>query len=215
NMGINGAEKESFDTIVAIGSKSSLPHSNPSFSKTFNPKNPEIILFDWGAKYNGYCSDTSRTIVYSEREEEIFDIVLEAHDKAISAAKPGVVCEDVDKVARDIIAEYGFADNFIHSTGHGVGLDIHELPNISNKNKTNNPNKNKDNNKSKNKNNHNTNQGSPKNQNNQNQVLQENMVITIEPGIYLEGEFGVRIEDMVCVSKNPKAMGKLAQKLYI
>lgn len=194
NMGINGAESESFDTIVAIGSKSSLPHSGPSFNKTFDVNNPEIVLFDWGAKYNGYCSDTSRTIVYSEKEEEIFDIVLEAHDKAIASANPGVSCSDVDKIARDIITEYGFGDNFIHSTGHGVGLDIHELPNISSRNKNNNENIDNI---------------------HQSQILQENMVITIEPGIYLEGEFGVRIEDMVCVGKNPKVIGNLAQKLYI
>ncbi|MGL6298233.1 MAG: M24 family metallopeptidase [Methanobacteriaceae archaeon] len=207
-MGINGAECESFDTIVAIGSKSSLPHSDPSFNKTFDINNPEIVLFDWGAKYNGYCSDTSRTIVYSENEEEIFDIVLEAHDKAIAAAKPGVACSDIDKVARDIITEYGFGDNFIHSTGHGVGLDIHELPNISsrNNNNNNNSNNNKNNNENESYNGDTVKEG---------QILQENMVITIEPGIYLEGEFGVRIEDMVCVGKNPKVMGNLAQKLYI
>ena len=85
-------------------------------------------MVDWGAKYNGYCSDNTRTIVYNEKEQEIFDIVRESHDKAIKAIKPGLKCCEIDKVSRDIIKEYGYGDKFIHSTGHSLGLDIHETP---------------------------------------------------------------------------------------
>ncbi|MDR0900641.1 MAG: aminopeptidase P family protein, partial [Methanobrevibacter sp.] len=150
----DGAEKESFETIIASGSNSSLPHAKTEHKKLEAP-----ILMDWGCKYNSYCSDTSRTIPYTEYQEEIFDIVLEAHNKAIKAIKPGIAACEIDNVARSIIADYGFEDNFIHSTGHSLGLDIHESPSISKKDNT---------------------------------ILKENMVITIEPGIYFEGKFGVR-----------------------
>ena len=131
-------------------------------------------------KFEGYCSDTTRTFIYTERQEEISDIVLEAHDKAIDAVKAGVKACEVDKVARDIISEYGYGDNYIHSTGHSLGLDIHENPSVSLKDQT---------------------------------VLENNMIITIEPGIYLEGEFGIRIEDMVLVDKKGKLIGNLPQIL--
>ena len=123
-----------------------------------------------------YCSDTTRTFIYSERQEEISNIVLEAHDKAIKAVKEGIKACEVDKVARDIISEYGYGDNFIHTTGHSLGLDIHERPTVALRDKT---------------------------------VLENNMVVTVEPGIYLEGEFGVRIEDMVLVDKKGKVIGNL------
>lgn len=159
-----GAESESFDTIVASGSNSSLPHSIPQHKELEAP-----ILIDWGAKYKGYCSDNTRTIVFSDKQQEIFDIVLEAHDKTIKAIHAGMKASDVDKVARDIITEYGYGDNYIHSTGHSLGLDIHEEPNVSYRNDT---------------------------------LLERNMFVTVEPGIYLEGDFGVRIEDTVIVDKD-------------
>jgi len=167
----NGAESESFDTIIATGSNSSLPHSTPE-----NKSLGEPILIDWGAKYMGYCSDNTRTIVYTEKEHEIFDIVLESHNKAIKSIKPGVKCLDIDKIARDIISEYGYEKNFIHSTGHSLGLDIHEAPNFSIKDDT---------------------------------ILEKNMVLTVEPGIYLEGNFGVRIEDTIHVQNKGKIIGDL------
>ncbi len=166
-----GAEGESFDTIVATGPKSSLPHSVPEDKKLETP-----ILIDWGAKYKGYCSDNTRTIVFNEKQEEIFNIVLEAHDKAIKSLHSGMKACEVDKIARDIITEYGYGDNFIHSTGHSLGLDIHEKPNVSTKDKT---------------------------------VLENNMFITVEPGIYLEGEFGVRIEDTVMIENKGQIVGDL------
>ena len=171
----NGASVESFDTIFASGPVSSLPHSTPRQHPLDTP-----VLVDYGCKFGGYCSDTTRTFIYTERQEEISDIVLEAHDKAIDAVKAGVKACEVDKVARDIITEYGFGDNFIHSTGHSLGLDIHESPSVSLKDQT---------------------------------VLENNMIVTIEPGIYLEGEFGIRIEDMVLVDKKGKLIGSLPQIL--
>ena len=171
----NGASVESFDTIFASGPVSSLPHSTPRQHALETP-----VLVDYGCKFEGYCSDTTRTFLYTERQEEISSIVLEAHDKAIDAVREGVKACEVDKVARDIITEYGYGDNFIHSTGHSLGLDIHESPSVSLKDQT---------------------------------VLENNMIVTIEPGIYLEGEFGIRIEDMVLVDKRGKLIGNLPQIL--
>ena len=167
----NGASEESFETIITSGSNSSLPHA-----KCENKKLETPILMDWGCKFEGYCSDTSRTFVESEEQEEIFDIVLEAHDKAIDYIKPGVKVCQIDEIARSIISEYGYGENFIHSTGHSLGLDIHEKPNISKKDET---------------------------------ILEKNMVITIEPGIYIEDKFGVRIEDMVLIDNKGVVMGDL------
>ena len=171
----NGASVESFDTIFASGPVSSLPHSTPRQHALETP-----VLVDYGCKFEGYCSDTTRTFLYTERQEEISSIVLEAHDKAIDAVREGVKACEVDKVARDIITEYGYGDNFIHSTGHSLGLDIHESPSVSLKDQT---------------------------------VLENNMIVTIEPGIYLEGEFGIRIEDMVLVDKKGKLIGNLPKIL--
>ena len=167
----NGASKESFDTIVTSGANSSLPHAIPEAKKLENP-----ILIDWGAIYNGYCSDNTRTMVYTEVQQEIWDIVAEAHDKAIKAIKPGLKCCQIDKVARDIITEYGYGDKFIHSTGHSLGLDIHEAPGFSIKDDT---------------------------------IIESGMVITVEPGIYLEGEFGVRLEDTISISRRGRVIGNL------
>lgn len=167
----NGADKESFDTIVTSGPNSSLPHAIPEAKKLSQP-----ILIDWGCIFEGYCSDNTRTMVYTEKQQEIWDIVAEAHDKAIKAIKPGIKCCDVDKVARDIISDYGYEEKFIHSTGHSLGLDIHETPGFSPRDET---------------------------------VIERGMVITVEPGIYLEGEFGVRLEDTVSISNRGNVIGDL------
>lgn len=171
----NGASGESFDTILVSGSNTSLPHAIPQSKTLENP-----ILVDWGAKYNGYCSDNTRTIVYTEKEQEIFDIVRESHDKAIKAIKPGLKCCEIDIVSRDIIKEYGYGDKFIHSTGHSLGLDIHETPTFTARDDT---------------------------------IIEKGMVITVEPGIYLEGEFGVRLEDTVAIENNAKIIGDLPIEL--
>ena len=167
----NGASNESFDTIVTSGPSSSLPHAIPEAKKLNQP-----ILIDWGAIFEGYCSDNTRTVVYTESQQEIWDIVAEAHDKAIKAIKPGLKCCEIDKVARDIIKDYGYGDKFIHSTGHSLGLDIHESPGFAPKDDT---------------------------------IIEKGMVITVEPGIYLEGEFGVRLEDTVSISKKADVIGNL------
>ncbi len=174
-MRSNGGECESFDTIVTSGSNSSLPHATPTSKSLKDP-----ILIDWGSKYQGYCSDNTRTIIYSEKQHEIFDIVKESHNKAIQAIKPGVRCCEIDRVARDIITEYGYGDNFIHSTGHSLGLDIHEYPSFSS---------------------------------NDNTILENGMVMTVEPGIYIEGEFGVRLEDSVKIDNIGRILGKLPLKI--
>ena len=171
NMIENGASEPSFETIVTSGANSSLPHAVPTSNKLEEP-----ILIDWGAKYEGYCSDNTRTLVYTEKQHEIFDIVAEAHNKAIHKISPGMKCCDVDKIARDIISEYGYGDNFIHSTGHSLGLDIHESPAFSSKDET---------------------------------IIEKGMVMTVEPGIYLEGKFGVRLEDTVAIDNKARILGKL------
>ena len=175
NMRINGSERASFESIMASGARTSLPHGTPSFNKVESP-----ILVDWGAVYNNYSSDTTRTIIETERQEEIFNIVLDAQKTAIKSIKPGVRSCDIDTAARDVITEYGYGDAFIHSTGHGVGLEIHEKPNLSKNDEV---------------------------------KLEKGMVITVEPGIYLEGEFGVRIEDMVLVTNQATILNKIKTKI--
>ena len=175
NMKINGSERASFESIMASGARTSLPHGTPSLNKVESP-----ILVDWGAVYNNYSSDTTRTIIETERQEEIFNIVLDAQKTAIKSIKPGVRSCDIDTAARDVITEYGYGDAFIHSTGHGVGLEIHEKPNLAKRDEA---------------------------------KLEKGMVITVEPGIYLEGEFGVRIEDMVLVKNQASVLNKIKTKI--
>jgi len=175
NMMVRGSSKPSFETIVASGERSSLPHGTPTGKKIESP-----VVVDWGAVYKGYASDTTRTIIETENQEEIFNIVLEANKKAVSAIKPGVKTSEVDKAARDVIEDYGYGDAYIHSTGHGVGLEIHEIPSLSQKDNT---------------------------------TLERGMVVTVEPGIYLEGEFGVRVEDMVHITNRGKVLNRLNHKL--
>lgn len=124
----NGSIKPAFDTIIASGTRSSIPHA------TISPNNLESpVVIDWGAVYNNYCSDITRTFIESEKEHEIFDIVMESQKEAIKIIKPGIKASYVDKVARNVIEEYGYGENFIHSTGHGLGLEVHENPTLSNR----------------------------------------------------------------------------------
>lgn len=164
-----GAEDISFSLITITGKKTSLPHGVPSDDIV---REGDFFTFDFGAMYEGYHSDTTRTVAIgfaTDKMREIYDIVLQAQLKTLEAVKPGVKCSDVDKTARDIITQAGYGKFFGHSTGHGVGLDIHELPYVSSRSDS---------------------------------ILRPNMVITDEPGVYLPGEFGVRIEDMLCVTEN-------------
>ena len=175
NMRINSSERASFETIMASGARTSLPHGVPTSNKIESP-----VLIDWGAVYNNYSSDTSRTIIETGKQEEIFNIVLDAQKTAIKSIKPGVRSCEIDTIARDVITEYGYGDSFIHSTGHGVGLEIHEKPSLSK---------------------------------NDESELEEGMVVTVEPGIYLEGEFGVRIEDMILIKNRAHVLNKIKSKL--
>ncbi len=162
-----GAEAMSFETIAASGARSALPHGRATKAKL--PRRGFLTL-DFGVVLDGYCSDMTRTVHLgkgSQREWDVYHSVLEAQLAAVAAVGPGVSCGYVDAAARSVLRRAGLEKAFSHSTGHGVGLEIHEGPRVAAK---------------------------------QTQALQPGMVITIEPGAYLEGEFGVRIEDEVLVT---------------
>ena len=165
----NGAEKIAFDLITVTGKKTSLPHGVPTDVEV---RNGDFVTFDIGAVYEGYHSDMTRTVAVgevSDKQREIYDIVLKSHLAGLDAVRAGVSGFDVDKVCRDIIKDAGYGEFFGHGTGHGVGLEIHEEPRVSPKGET---------------------------------ILKSGMIITVEPGIYLPDEFGVRIEDTVLVTDN-------------
>ena len=164
-----GGQDVSFDLITISGKKTSLPHGVPNDNII---KSGDFFTMDIGAVYNGYHSDMTRTVAvqsYTDEMAKIYSIVLNAQTEALKSIKSGIKANFVDNVARKIISDAGYGKCFGHSTGHGVGLDIHELPFISPKSDT---------------------------------VLEENMVITVEPGIYIEDCFGVRIEDMISVKND-------------
>jgi Xaa-Pro aminopeptidase len=167
-MRILGAEKTAFDTIVATGPRSALPHAHPT-RHTLGDK--ELVLIDMGAMVDGYASDMTRVAhigTPSRRLREMYRAVAEAQLAATDAVRPGIPVYKVDATARDVLKRHGLDEQFIHSTGHGLGLEIHEPPKIGKKEKT---------------------------------RLQAGMVITIEPGVYVEGFGGVRIEDTVLVTE--------------
>ena len=173
----------SFEPIVAINENAAKPHALPTSKKL---KLNDLLLVDAGVKYKRYCSDRTCTSAVdfekfsfkreqkfkNEKHQKVYDIVLKAQLNAIEKARVGMKASQVDKLTRDIIEKSGFGKYFIHSTGHGVGLDIHEFPNINSKSDV---------------------------------IIENNMVFTIEPGIYLPNEFGVRIEDTI-VMQNGKAV---------
>ncbi|HZD47902.1 MAG TPA: aminopeptidase P family protein, partial [Silvibacterium sp.] len=162
-----GAEAMSFETIVASGPRSALPHGRASARKT--PRNGFVTL-DFGVILKGYCSDMTRTVCIGHpgrSERSAYDAVLEAQEAAVAAVRPGATCGEVDEAARSTLRKAGLDTYFTHSTGHGVGLEIHESPRIAT---------------------------------GQTQELKPGMVVTIEPGIYIPGKFGIRIEDMVAVT---------------
>jgi Xaa-Pro aminopeptidase len=164
-----GAEGMSFETIVASGARSALPHGRATQAKL--PRNGFVTL-DFGVILNGYCSDMTRTVHLgraSREERAAYDAVLEAQEAAVNAVRPGATCGEVDKAARDVLERAKLGKYFTHSTGHGVGLEIHEQPRVAA---------------------------------GQEMRLEAGMVITIEPGVYLPGKFGIRIEDMVAVTED-------------
>jgi Xaa-Pro aminopeptidase len=161
-----GAEAMSFETIVASGERSALPHGRASSAKL--PKRG-FVTMDFGVVLDGYMSDMTRTVHLGKarpEERDVYDAVLEAQEAAVSAVAAGVTAGTIDEAARGVLRRDGLDEYFTHSTGHGVGLEIHEGPRLAAK---------------------------------QTQALEQGMVITIEPGVYMPGRFGLRIEDMVLV----------------
>lgn len=162
-----GAEGVAFDIIVATGPRAALPHAQPT---TRPIEEGDVVLFDFGAQYQGYCSDESCTVVVgraTEEQKRIYTIVKDAHDKAIEQVRPGVRLAEIDATARDYINQSGHGEHFGHGTGHGVGLAVHEWPVVGKDSRD---------------------------------VAEAGMIFTIEPGIYIPGWGGVRIEDMVLVT---------------
>ncbi len=177
-----GSESLPFHIIVASGANAALPHAKAT-DKVISCGEP--VLIDMGARFQGYCSDLSRTICLGKSDQtfsRLYDLVLKAQLAAIAGAKPGIQGLEVDRLARNIIEEAGYGEAFGHSLGHGVGLDGHELPAIS--------------------------PGSAS-------LLQEGMVFTIEPGVYISGWGGIRIEDMVVLEDNKASVLTKAEKLTV
>ena len=164
----HGSIKPAFDSIVVSGKKTSFPHALPTKDKI-----EDILLIDIGAVYEGYCSDITRTFLLKDDEEmrKIYNLVYEAKKVAEEHLKEGISAKQIDNIVREFFGDY--KDLFIHSLGHGVGLEIHEDPRLSIKLKD-----------------------------DENIVLKEGMVVTIEPGLYLKNKFGVRIEDLYLIKKN-------------
>ena len=132
-MALYGSEEPAFETIVATGADTADCHAVPNGNKV---KKGDFILFDFGATVNGYRSDMTRTVAFgevSDEQKKIYDIVLSAHLEAMKNIKPGIKCSQIDKIARDIIKNNGYEKDFLHSLGHGVGIDIHEEPRLSEK----------------------------------------------------------------------------------
>lgn len=164
-----GAEAMSFPTIIASGARSAMPHGRAS-EQVITPGG--FVVCDFGVILAGYCSDQTRTVWVGARSDEArsaYDAVLEAQQAAIAAVRSGVTAGEVDAAARKVLTRAGLGRFFTHSTGHGVGLEIHEAPRIAK---------------------------------GQTDVLKPGMVITIEPGVYFPGKWGIRIEDMVTVTEN-------------
>lgn len=162
-----GASGSAFETIVASGERSALPHGLAS-DKVL--EKGDLVLMDFGARVQGYTSDMTRTVVLgqaNEKQREIYHVVLGALRKTIEQVKPNMTGKQVDHIAREWIAEHGYNDYFGHATGHGIGLDVHELPVLRRTSE---------------------------------EILSEAMVVTIEPGIYLPGMGGVRIEDDILLT---------------
>ena len=172
-----GAAGLSFDTIVASGPNSALPHAEPSMREVADG---DLIVFDFGAAVDGYGSDMTRTVCVgsgpSPEQREIYDVVAAAQEAGVQAVAVGVATAEVDRVCRSIIADAGYGDRFIHGTGHSLGLEIHEAPFLSASSKD---------------------------------ILEHRMVVTVEPGIYVPGLGGVRIEDTVLVDRaGPRRLTK-------
>lgn len=184
NMLLAGSEEKSFTTIVASGKRSAMPHGTAS-SKVI--QDGDFVTFDFGAVWEGYHSDMTRTVVAghaSQEQKDFYQMILAAQELGVASIKAGLSRRDGDFIVRNYFAERHVSKYFTHALGHGTGLEIHEQPVLS-----------------------------PRSQG----VLEENMIVTVEPGLYIEGKFGVRIEDSVAVTadgcevltKTPKELMEL------
>lgn len=182
-MRLLGAERTSFDTIVASGPNSAMPHHSAGDRKL---EDGDLVTIDFGMHRLGFNSDMTRTFAVGEPDEflrEIYDVVLRAQLAGVAAATPGQLLADVDRACRDVIDEAGFGEYFVHSTGHGIGLDVHEAPYAAK-----------------------TGAGE----------LAEGMTLTIEPGIYVPGRGGVRIEDsLIITSGAPRVITRFPKDLLV
>lgn len=183
SMKIKGSEEPAFSTIVLTGAGCADCHGVPDGSKV---KKGDFVLFDFGATFNGMRSDMTRTFAVEEADgfmQKLYGTVLEAHIKAAEKIKAEIRAKEVDLAARAVIESCGYGKEFLHSTGHGVGYDIHEFPAVSSKSEA---------------------------------ILKENMIITVEPGIYIKDKLGIRIEDMYIVGENEGfSMAEMTKKLII
>lgn len=164
-----GADGFSFNPIIAYGANGADPHAHCGSEKV---KEGDCVIFDIGCIKDNYCSDMTRTVFYKsapEKAKEVFNIVLEANKRAIAMVKPGVRFCDIDNAAREYITEKGYGEYFTHRTGHSIGIETHDMGDVSSINTD---------------------------------ILEPGMIFSVEPGIYLPGEFGVRIEDLVLVTED-------------
>jgi Xaa-Pro aminopeptidase len=167
NMLELGAHRRGFETIVAAGPHGARPHAQP---RDLALRRADMVVIDWGAELDGYCSDCTRTVAIGEPGEEarrIYELVLQAQLTGIGAVKAGKHGRDVDGLARQVIQAAGHGEDYGHGLGHGVGIEVHEAPRLSQRSED---------------------------------ELQAGNVVTVEPGVYLPGRFGVRIEDLVVVT---------------
>jgi Xaa-Pro aminopeptidase len=164
-----GAEGVAFETLVASGPNSALPHYRAGQRRI---QAGDVVVLDFGCRVHGYCSDITRTVACEKPSREIeavYEIVKDAQERAAQAVKPGVAAEEIDRAARAYITRVGYGEHFIHRTGHGIGLEVHEAPYINEGNHL---------------------------------QLEEGMTFSVEPGIYLPGRFGIRLEDIVVVTES-------------
>lgn len=178
-----GIQQMSFSTMALSGAKTASPHGTPSMKSI---EKGDLILFDLGVVFEGYCSDITRTVAYktlSQEQEKIYNTVLASEQKAIEASKIGTAVGEIDLAARNHIHQAGYGDYFTHRIGHGLGIETHEYPSMHSKNEL---------------------------------ALQEGMSYTIEPGIYVPNTGGVRIEDMIFMTqKGPETLTKSPKELQI
>ncbi|MCI5535890.1 MAG: aminopeptidase P family protein [Clostridiales bacterium] len=163
-----GAEGLSFPTICVSGVNTTQPHGEPT-DKVI--EDGDFVTMDFGAVVEGYCGDMTRTIAVghvSEKQREVYDVVLRSQLAGLDACRAGVRCRDIDAVSRNIIEDAGYGEFYIHGTGHGVGTEVHEAPTLNSRS---------------------------------DEILAEFMPVTVEPGIYIPNEFGVRIEDLAIITE--------------